>query len=1047
MTSQNSSQSALPPKIIGNVIYLPFNVDSGAFDHMVKDVHVAAGVFGNVCRDKNKYEIADGTVMETSGSAHALAQIGEDWIPARFSIAKANLISTRKLKSGGYICRQEEGYILSPLGKKVPVIDTGVEYILYIGFGIRTDAELSRCFRVTKLESEIALLHHRRAGHIGTIEGCETCIIANIRRAPVKPVANANEKPPMANPNFPLVLWGVDTIGKLKPASFSGAQYVIVFKNIYNSPTPKRTRTWIEAYCLASKDAKHVSSAKHLFENKINKIKSVAKIPNVHSSQKILYRHDNAPELIKVFDGERVAKSHKTAGGAEYECAIGKLEAVARAILEESKLPNEYWSLGVNHAKFLMQRVEVYGESAYANVFGTVFDAAKLRVFGANAIMLENVARGDKFCSRGIKMVYLGVDDVRHEYILGPLEMRSRIIAPRELKYSKQVTVLDSVANPYTIPIGFNNYFGPQLEIETTMSQTESVSLGGNQNENEQDQKTTVMATATKTSGPTREESWEAEVIAHRGKFRNATDEEVTLTQGRHIPFFVLTAYKERIQGFKSRGAINGALIKQDRKGKPPYDRAVDVACVRLFTAAVANSNLTTHGRKLIAEEDDTTQAFINSELPETPMPVVVVLDSKVQKLLNLNKLVVPTHGVNGIQESSDGWITFRNSVLKSKGWQELEIDNNIWEKSFVADVSGKSRSSVVAVLLYVDGYFFYGEQEHVQAARQELKEVLNMKSMTPAKGCKDGHSYEEIEYASIKIRDYGCGIVTLSQEGYEAELVRKFASGKKKLPIPVCSQVSEEEQSEAEKKTPEQLQKCQQAAGAFLWAERTTRPDIGFARHEISGLHGSGSMRIAEETARYMITPRQLTYVEGPHMQTGDNFGLVGITDAGFCSVRGHSIGCRNIFLGKCIIGWNNKTIKSALVSPHEAELFAGSEMVIDLDTFNNIVEESQFFSTHFSLSEPAMLMDSSSNNNNNHANQICRRSRHIRAREQLMRTRTQNGLYTSQFLPRKFNSADLGTHAITCANRFNEVNRMLGILRDDELSQELQLAKASHC
>ena len=989
---------------------IPFNVDSGTTDHITRGSkadlrHVLSGVREQTTRFGTA---GSGMSTELCGVADFVIGGGSQNIQEVMcgtEVVGDNLLATRKLKAQGFHSRPEDGYILDVrTGKKIQVIDTGRGYYVYLWF-LPANRSEKVAHKVTKIDLENRMMSHLRRGHIGSCElfQCDTCVIANMTKRPVH--QKAINKPAHAKPKKPFEIVGVDGCGKISPQSFSNKQYFIAFLCLYSR--------WGEVICTEDKSNKSYEFAMGRVKNRVGKVGNVVhgageewedKSKNgqsQYSLENTNFIHDNAPEIIKMTKEEhrtRVPTTKKSDGGSEYENYLGKVQQVGRALLIGGKLKMEYWTLGVVYASWLLQRVQTgQRKTPYEILYGAPYPESELRVFGADAYVLSKFARSEKFNARSIPMVFVGVCPDRNEYILAPLRIRNKneTIRPQDLTFSKQVVIVD---RSFTIP--------PSLNVVVdwgigTIPKSDGAALATQKNKPQN-----------------AKDARELELGANAHAFRAATEEEVkhAIQMGTVMQAFTIDSEKTNHGETycKSRLAVNGKCAKQKMEHKD--SRAIDVKMIRLALAAICQK-MGTSEECDGAIEDDTSQAFIKSELiigtgGETP---VIRLTGEMTRVMGLPQFVVATHGVNGIQASGESWKVMRNRIINEAGFKQHPFDENWFEKK-VQDEGGERKDADIVVLTYTDGYFFFGPKWAINKSRAELADDLFLKIMEP--NVEQG--WKIIEYANMKIKmNEKKKQISLSQFEYEQKICNKYANpNSKKLHTPISKMIDDEELNDSEKVD---VRANQGAAGDLVWLTVMSRADIAFASFEASSRATSGSpgvLRVAEEVGRYLKTQQELVYEPGERrLGVGEGVGLTCVNDASHATYRVgsnlFSIGTNHIYVGRNLVFWSTKRIKSTCISPHDSETFNNAEGTIITDEFENYIRHSKFLKDRIPA-KSILATDSNSSHLNNISYEVTKRSKHIELRDQLSRVRVQEGRYLSVHVPRAFNSADIGTHAL---------------------------------
>ncbi|KAI0995269.1 hypothetical protein K3495_g12913 [Podosphaera aphanis] len=297
-------------------------------------------------------------------------------------------------------------------------------------------------------------LMHRRLGHVGSaalakmhnvttlhkpiiipqkLPKCETCIRANIKNRFSKRIA--------PHPAKRLAVISVDVAGPF-PVSIRGNSY---FAEVIDNWSRK---VWILLLTRKSE-----------LPDKLNELSIILER---QSGEEILAgRSDGAPEILKIFGVWRSKRGIVTQTTAPYssnqngtvERGIQSSEREARALLEDSGMPVEFWDYAVESGAYVRNRLqrgpwvekEVQGstlhqqlspEGAWTGIHEQEID--HLRVWGCHTIPYVDInsmpshSRKDKLMPRGRDAVFIGyVNETTKQWKVWAPDLRRVIVVKR----------------------------------------------------------------------------------------------------------------------------------------------------------------------------------------------------------------------------------------------------------------------------------------------------------------------------------------------------------------------------------------------------------------------------------------------------------------------------------------------------------------------------------------------------------------------------------------------------------------------------------------
>ena len=328
----------------------------------------------------------------------------------------------------------------------------------------------------------------------------------------------------------------------------------------------------------------------------------------------------------------------------------------------------------------------------------------------------------------------------------------------------------------------------------------------------------------------------------------------------------------------------------------------VSSSCVRLLSAIACECDLDLC-------HFDVDQAFVQCELEED---VFLRLPKRCGdlsgKVVRLNKRLY------GLKQASRTWHAHLTTCLKRLGFERCITDVCVFR------LLEDGRVEITAVV-YVDDIFAVGQKKKCDSLCVDLNQTIPVKSLGDLKwygGCR---------YS----RDRKRGVLTISQESFAEELVKKFrVTSVQSVPFKVGVKLEEFDEDEETESWPF----CD-LVGGLMWLAISTRPDISNAVRSV---------------ARYCSAPKAihwksalgiLAFINGTcgfdtTYQRGTTVGisLEAFADADYASkatdrrsVSGGTIMCA----GACVC-WFSRTQKCVTVSTSEAEYVALGDAVKEL-------------------------------------------------------------------------------------------------------------------
>jgi len=304
---------------------------------------------------------------------------------------------------------------------------------------------------------------------------------------------------------------------------------------------------------------------------------------------------------------------------------------------------------------------------------------------------------------------------------------------------------------------------------------------------------------------------------------------------------------------------------------------------------------------------------------------------------------------VYGLTSSPRDWCLYRDETLPTMSWrrnrqgQEVDgsfirtPDDNVWR---LEEVDRKTGEKFWAGLMsvYVDDLLVTAEDSAAKAAIQAIADVWAISDVETA------DVQRPVKYCGFEIEaaeDQNGYILT--QKGYEQEMLKRW-NVTKSISYPNFK-LGEGDEDPADPIDQSQVKTAQAIAGALLWLNTRTRPDISVGVSAVCRLatkNPAKSIEIGMTVMAYIHgNPGGLHYPKGvPEEVWGDKHQLKIARNVKLLEVfsdiaygtgsRGRSVQGIAIFFGGCIISWQTT------VQPFVTHSTAESELVAYCDALN---------------------------------------------------------------------------------------------------------------
>lgn len=316
----------------------------------------------------------------------------------------------------------------------------------------------------------------------------------------------------------------------------------------------------------------------------------------------------------------------------------------------------------------------------------------------------------------------------------------------------------------------------------------------------------------------------------------------------------------------------------------------------------------------------DVKTAFLNGALKEDvymQQPEGFVSKGNESKVFKLKKAVY------GLKQSSRAWNEKVDEVLLKIGYRKSLLEPCLYIH--------KSNNLFTIIALYVDDFFvFSNDPVEVNSLESYLGQNFKIKNLGEAKQC-----------LGVRIiRDYRNNFITLDQECYIDEILKKFNMldcNSVSSPLDCNFDFEETKNETCDIKLP-----FQQLIGNLMYLAVLTRPDIAYAVSFLSQFNN------CYNKVHWQCAKRILRYLKGTKnvsmkFEKTDSLNLVGFVDADWGSnKRDRKSYSGYIFkLSGAAISWKSCKQKTVALSSTEAEYMALSEATKEAIYLRNLLSD----------------------------------------------------------------------------------------------------------
>ena len=946
-------------------------LDSGASRHMcptkemLEDVNLVKG---------GMVHTACGTVAVEGVGASSLTldrrQIGVQdilYVPN----LKVNLLSISQMaKKGNRIVFDKNGCtVFDELGQRLASVnDEGGVY------KIRSDT----CYAAQEVPEQSALMWHRRLGHMNAqtmikmkkavsglnfsdlagVKDCKTCSEAKQHVLPFQSSSSSTTRI--------LELLHTDLMGPMETESIGRARYILTFVDDYSK--------YVWAYFLREKS----EVAKRTIEH----IKHVER--QTEKQVKIL-RSDNGREYVNA-----TLTEFCRANGIVMQTSVpytpqqnGTAERMNRTIVEKAKcllfdadLPKSCWAEATHMATYLINRSlsASHGKIPMEVYSGSTVDITHLKLFGSSVMVHKPKQRRQKWDKNSSKMIFVGYDDTTKGYRC--LDLRTRqVIVSRNVVFHEQLEnhgYLETVRaaappkeatmeTPDEQPVedetkeSIEDASAPNESLEDSIAQNQTVEDPTDpdyspEDSLEEDAGTPPrrMTRATSNLFP----FWHSNLahiadidfamtcvenddpvtiddLKHRedaGKWQKAMRDEIDSLHANKTWDLVERPKNCRtIQTkwvFKTKRNQNGDIVRHkarlvargftQRYGidyAETYSPVVRYTTVRLLVAWAATHKMKIH-------QMDVVTAYLQGDVEEE-----LYLEQPQGFSDDTDKVCRLRKAIYGLKQAGRAWNKKLDAELKDMNLRQSAMDSCIY---FNSDYS-------IIIAIYVDDFLIiYNDDRKLDALKEMLSNVFNMKDMGEAKGC-----------IGIRIKQKADRI-ELDQTTYIIEVLKRFGMiDCKPIGNPGDTNVKlvKDDANSIIGQVP-----FQEAIGCLSFIAQGTRPDIAYSVNDVSrfnhcytAMHWKAVKRIM----RYLkgTISLSLVYSQG----TKSTQKLMGYTDADWGSDSDTRKSVTGYVFGFCggIISWKSAKQRTVALSSTEAEYMALSETMQEGLWLKQLLEE----------------------------------------------------------------------------------------------------------
>lgn len=781
---------------------------------------------------------------------------------------------------------------------------------------------------------------HRRLGHVNSnylnkmseaVEGlnldrkvnitkstCSTCCEGKQSRLPFKHVGSrANEI---------LELIHTDICGPMEVASIGGSKYFLLFVDDYSR------MIFVHFLRNKSEALSCFKEFKAKAENQTNK-----KIKTIRSDNGLEFCNKEF-DLFLQKEGINHQKTNNYTpeqNGLCERCNRSVVEK-ARCLMFDAKLGKEFWAEATNTAVYLHNRTvasALNGKTPYEKWTGTKPEVGHLRIFGSKVMVHLPKEKRQKWDKKSVEHILVGYpDNIKGYRLYNPVS--------KTITTSRDVIIMEHEMDVVTLPVNDTRIVedvsdeDSDSEDDVTIKESPDETYIPSESEYEDGEDTSFIPSYRSVRERKKPERYG---LSNMCVSEAAPDDMNGLTleealRGPEKEEWLKAVYEE-IQCFEDNSAWelvdappNSNIVKCKWVLKKKYDsennvrfrarlvakgfmQKAGVDFTETFSPVVRHTTL----RILFAlavqlnlniTHLDVTAAFLNGDLDETiymHKPDYFPNSRNDMKVLKLKKAIY------GLKQASRAWYRKVHDCLINMNYTASKIEPCLYTKN-----TGNSKT---VVTLYVDDFFIFSNND---SETENLKSVLashfKLKDLGEVKQCLGMSVYV----------DKSKGVITLSQENYVNQLLKKFNMTECKPAVtPMEAKLNINKSEKCNLELP-----YQQLVGSLMYLAVLTRPDIAFAVGFLSQFNNSYNLEhwsYAKRILRYLKETKQygLTY------NKNGNSKLEGFADADW----GNNVIDRKSYTGLCFtlssgaISWASKKQKTVALSSTEAECMSLTE------------------------------------------------------------------------------------------------------------------------
>lgn len=901
-------------------------LDSGATRHVSNDL----AFFTSVNKShKDKIEVANGEMIDVDGigSGNLLLKNREGIVTSIFVSGVlyapgviSSLISVRQLTLENFSVNfHDDCCEIIKNGKQIGIADSvGNLYKLRQSHKVNAAIEhKEHCIHnwhrklghrdpeaIKKMHAE-GLIDDLKLVDCGIKMSCDTCLKGKLTRLPF-PKQSKGES------IAPLDLIHTDVCGPMQTVTPGGKRYLVTFIDDYSRYT--------HIYLLSNKSEvpgilkRYVELVKNKFGRKIKVIRS-----------------DRGGEYLSTnlrkFLAEEGIQTQLTAAYSPQQNGVAErknrtLVEMARCMLIDAGLPNQFWGEAVVTANYIQNRVltRVKKRTPYELWYGRKPKVGNFQIFGSKCFVHVPTEKRQKLDNTGIEMTFFGYDEESKAYRCYNQSI-NKVVISRDVRFSPEVHQSD---NSKSENAEENEGINPEIEVSVPreIEIQEEHSANGSQ--------IRVSQRSTKGIPPKR-------LIEEIHVTKDEIPEPKTYNEAISSKFKEnwVKAMKEEIKSLKKNNTWELCNLPKDRKAvgskwvfkvKRSTDGSVKFKARLVargfsqkygedydetFAPVVRQTTLRTllsiaAKEKLAVHHFDVETAFLHGELNETiymKQPTGFI-EGDFSKVCLLKK------SIYGLKQAARVWNEAVHEVIVDANFKQSKTDQCLYSK--------KMNNNWCYILVYVDDIIIAGKTENtIHEVESILSKEFKIKALGPIK-----------QYLGIAVTKDSDGNFELCQSNYINKVAFDFGlSDAKEVKTPLDQSYGKSECTDLLKDNT----KYQKLIGCLLYISINTRPDISAS---VSILAQKVSFPSEEDWAQLKRVVKYLKSTSGMKLKLSnitsqESVELIGYADANWAEDRQtrKSNSGYVFFLNGGVISWCCRKQTCVSLSSTEAEYIALSE------------------------------------------------------------------------------------------------------------------------